>query len=193
MLISAGDDTKLFTYPVKEFTQFSPHDICPAPQRVSIQLAPNTEFSQTSLLLVQGSHSLDILRVRVKPGPFFDMARGPSGGLASTNGLFQIKSSRKIICSTISNSGEFFAYSDHAKISLFELKKCIRSGKKEVKCKVGESELTLNKRNLPRKLLFAHSMVFSFDSSRLMIAGHDRRIYVSCSLFCCSMLSLFHF
>ncbi|KAM5565900.1 WD repeat-containing protein PCN [Rosa sericea] len=178
MLISAGDDTKLFTYPVKEFTQFSPHDICPAPQRVSIQLAPHTEFSQTSLLLVQGSHLLDILRVRVKAGAFFDMARGSSGGLASTNGLFQIKSSRKIICSTISNSGVFFAYSDHVKISLFELKKCIRSGKKEVKCKVGESELTLNKRELPRKLPFAHSMVFSFDSSRLMIAGHDRRIYV---------------
>lgn len=184
MLISAGDDTKLFTYPVKEFTQFSPHDICPAPQRVSIQLAANTEFSQTSLLLVQASHSLDILRVRVKGGAFFDMARGPSGGLASTNGLFQIKSSRKIICSTISNTGVFFAYSDHVKISLFELKKCIRSEKKEVKkCKVGEGELTLNKRELPRKLPFAHSMVFSFDSSRLMIAGHDRRIYVSCLFF----------
>ncbi|XP_050363379.1 WD repeat-containing protein PCN [Argentina anserina] len=178
MLISAGDDTKLFTYPVKEFTQFSPHDICPAPQRVSIQLAPNTEFSQTSLLLVQGSDSLDILHVRVKPGAFFDMGRCPTGGLASTNGLFQIKSPRKITCSTISNSGVFFAYSDHAKISLFELKKCIRSGKKEVKCKVGESELTLNKREFPRKLPFAHSMVFTFDSSRLMIAGHDRKIYV---------------
>ncbi|KAH7663100.1 WD40-repeat-containing domain-containing protein [Dioscorea alata] len=38
MLISAGDDTKLFAYSAREFTQFSPHDICPAPQRPSIQL-----------------------------------------------------------------------------------------------------------------------------------------------------------
>ncbi|XXG56848.1 hypothetical protein AAC387_Pa03g4158 [Persea americana] len=38
MLISAGDDTKLFAYSAKEFTKFAPHDICPAPQRVPIQL-----------------------------------------------------------------------------------------------------------------------------------------------------------
>ncbi|PQP93454.1 U3 small nucleolar RNA-associated protein 4 [Prunus yedoensis var. nudiflora] len=170
MLISAGDDTKLIAYPVKEFTQFSPHDICPAPQRVSIQLALNTSFNQTSLLLVQASSWLDIMCVRTKNGAFSDMARGPSVGLASTDLLARVKckASRKIICSTISNTGGLFAYSDHVKPSLFELKKC----------KVGKSALTVNKRQLPQKLPFAHSMVFSFDSSRLMIAGHDRRIYV---------------
>ncbi|KAI5354312.1 hypothetical protein L3X38_007207 [Prunus dulcis] len=170
MLISAGDDTKLIAYPVKEFTQFSPHDICPAPQRVSIQLALNTSFNQTSLLLVQASSWLDIMCVRTKSGAFSDMARGPSVGLASTDLLARVKckASRKIICSTISNTGVLFAYSDHVKPSLFELKKC----------KVGKSALTVNKRPLPQKLPFAHSMVFSFDSSRLIIAGHDRRVYV---------------
>jgi U3 small nucleolar RNA-associated protein 4 len=174
MLISAGDDTKLFAYSVKEFSKFSPHDICPAPQRVPIQLVHNTVFNQTPLLLVQASHWLDVLCVRTKGVAFSDMACGPSGGHAVTDLLARIrtKASRRIICSSISNSGALFAYSDHVRPSLFELK--MRG--------VGKNTWTVNKRQLPPKLPFAHSMVFSFDSSRLMIAGHDRKIYVSCSL-----------
>ncbi|XP_041018123.1 WD repeat-containing protein PCN-like [Juglans microcarpa x Juglans regia] len=165
MLISAGDDTKLFAYSAKEFTKFAPHDICPAPQRVPIQLVHN----KTPLLLVQASHWLDILCVRTESVAFPDMACGPSGGLAMTDLLARIKAkaSRRIICSSISNSGELFAYSDHVRPSLFELK-MLGAGK----------STTVSKRQLPQRLPFAHSMVFSFDSSRLMIAGHDRRIYV---------------
>lgn len=168
MLISAGDDTKLFAYCANEFTKFSPHEICPAPQRVPIHLVHNTIFSHTSLLLVQYSCRLDILSVRLENNV---ESRSSSGGHASTSLLVQVKSkaSRKIICSTISNSGMLFAYSDHVKPSLFELKKG----------KVGQGEWTINKRQLPRKLQFAHSMIFSYDSSQLIIAGHDRRIYVS--------------
>lgn len=183
MLISAGDDTKLFAYSVKEFTKFSPHDICPAPQRVPIQLVHNTVFNQTPLLLVQASHWLDILCVRTKNVAFPEMACGPSGGLATTDLLARIKAkaSRKIICSCMSSSGELFAYSDHVRPSLFNLK--MRGA--------GKSTWTVNKRKLPQKLPFAHSMVFSFDSSRLMIAGHDRRIYVSFPLaYCLCMLLL---
>ncbi|KAJ6675948.1 WD REPEAT-CONTAINING PROTEIN PCN [Salix viminalis] len=145
MLISAGDDTKLFAYSAQEFTKFSPHDICPAPQRVPIQLALNTVGSLTGT------------------GP------GSSRGRATTDILARIKTkgSRKIICSTISNAGVLFAYSDHVKPNLFELKKDVR-----------KSAWTVNKKPLPQKLPYAHSMVFSADSSRLMIAGHDRRIYV---------------
>lgn len=167
MLISAGDDTKLFAYCANEFTKFSPHEICPAPQRVPIHLVHNTIFSHTSLLLVQYSCRLDILSVRLENNV---ESRSSSGGHASTSLLVQVKSkaSRKIICSTISNSGMLFAYSDHVKPSLFELKKG----------KVGQGEWIINKRQLPRKLQFAHSMIFSYDSSQLIIAGHDRRIYV---------------
>lgn len=174
MLISAGDDTKLFAYSVKEFSNFPPHDICPAPQRVPIQLVQNTVFNKKPLLLVQASHWLDIACVRTKCVAFPDMACGPSGGHAMTDLLARVKTkaSRKIICSAISNSGAFFAYSDHVKPSLFELKMH----------EVGKSTWTVKKRQLPQKLPFAHSMVFSFDSSRLMIAGQDRRIYVSCPL-----------
>lgn len=173
MLISAGDDTKLYAYSAKDFTQFEPHDICPAPQRLPIQLVLNTVYNQSSLLLVQASSWLDIMCVRAKNGalPVSASGPGPSRGLLATDLLFRVKSkaSRRIICSTISNSGLLFAYSDHVKPTLYELKrKGVKNG------------WTIDKRLLPRKLPYAHSMVFSSDSSRLMIAGHDRRINVSC-------------
>ncbi|KAF4351734.1 hypothetical protein CsatB_007397 [Cannabis sativa] len=169
MLISAGDDTKLYAYSAKEFTMFAPHDICPAPQRVPIQLVVNTAFNESSLLLVQAASWLDICCVRTKNGAPPDMAYGPSGNPVATDLLARIKSkgSRRIICSTISNSGTLFAYSDHVKPNLFELKR-----------KIGKSGWTVDKKQLPRNLPYAHSMVFNFDSSQLMIAGHDRKIYV---------------
>ncbi|XAR61976.1 hypothetical protein NMG60_11016539 [Bertholletia excelsa] len=170
MLISAGYDTKLFAYSAQEFTKFSPHDICPAPQRVPSHLVLNTAFDQKPLLLVQASNWLDIFCIRVKTGAVPGMGSGPFGGLATMDLLARVKSkaARKIICSTFSTSGLLFAYSDHVKPNLFELKRC----------EDGKNAWTVNKRHLPSNLPFAHSMVFSFDSSRLIIAGHDRRIYV---------------
>ncbi|KAI3460141.1 hypothetical protein Pfo_016804 [Paulownia fortunei] len=170
MLISAGDDTKLFAYSVKEFTKFSPHDICPAPQRMPMQLVLKTVFNQTPLLLIQAAHWLDIYSVRLKNRTVSDSSPGPSGGLASTDLVARVKckASRKIICSTISSSGTSFAYSDHVKPNLFELKRN----------KSGKTLWSVNKRQLPQELPFAHYMVFSSDSSRLLLAGHDRRIYV---------------
>lgn len=169
MLISAGDDTKLFAYSVKEFTKFSPHDICPAPQRMPMQLVLKTHFNQIPLLLIQSAHFLDIFCVRLKNG-VTDVSPSSSGGLASTDLVARIKckASRKIICSTISSSGALFAYSDHVKPNLFELKR-----------KKSENSLwSVNKRQLPQGLPFAHCMVFSSDSSRLILSGQDRRIYV---------------
>ncbi|GER40218.1 transducin family protein / WD-40 repeat family protein [Striga asiatica] len=170
MLISAGDDTKLYAYSVKEFTKFSPHDICPAPQRMPMQLVQKTVLSQTPLLLIQAAHSLDIYCVRLKSHAASEFGPGTSGGLASTDLIARVKCkvSRKIICSTISSSGTSFAYSDHVKPSLFELKRN----------KLGKGSWTVNKRQLPKELPFAHYMVFTSDSSRLLLAGHDRRIYM---------------
>lgn len=168
MLISAGDDTKLFAYSAKEFTQFSPHDICPAPQRVPTQLVLNTVSDQMPLLLIQASYWLDIYCVRVKSNTIPGVGSGSSGGHATTDLLARVKSkgSRKIICSTISTSGLFFAYSDHVKPSLFKLKKSKMNA------------WVVSKRKLPSNLPFAHSMAFSSDSSRLILAGHDKRLYV---------------
>lgn len=170
MLISAGDDTKLFAYSAKEFTKFSPHDICPAPQRMPMQLVMKTVFNQTPLLLIQAAHWLDIYSVRLKNGVVSDISPGPSGGLATTDLVARVKckASRKITCSTISSSGTSFAYSDHVKPNLFELKRS----------KSARSAWTVNKRQLPPEIPFTHCMIYSSDSSRLLLAGHDRRIYV---------------
>lgn len=160
MLISGGDDTKLFAYSAREFTKFSPHDICPVPQRPHIQLAVSTVFNQAALLLIQASYWIDILFVRAV-----------SGGAAKTDLVARVKckASRKITCSAISPSGALFAFSDHVKPCLFELKRGASS----------KSPWAVNKRHLPLDLPFAHSMVFSADSSRLMIAGCDKRVYAT--------------
>ncbi|XP_044475587.1 WD repeat-containing protein PCN-like [Mangifera indica] len=165
MLVSAGDDTKLFAYSAKEFTKFSPHDICPAPQRVPVQLVHNAIFDHT-LLLVQSSYWIDILSLHLKS----NVNSGTFGGHATTDLLARVKSkaSLKIICSTISNSGLLFAYSDHVKPHLFELKRP----------EVSKSAWSIKKRRLPCKLPFARSMVFTYDCSLLILAAHDRKIYV---------------
>ncbi|CAA2973654.1 U3 small nucleolar RNA-associated 4 homolog [Olea europaea subsp. europaea] len=170
MLISAGDDTKLFAYSAKEFTKFSPHDICPAPQRMPMQLTLKTFSNQAPLLLIQASYWLDIYCVHVKNDAVSDVSPGSSAGIATTDLVARIKCkpSRKIICSTISSSGTSFAYSDHVKSNLFELKRS----------KSGKNVWTVKKRQLQWELPYAHCIAFSSDSSRLLIAGHDRRIYV---------------
>jgi len=168
MLLSAGDDTKIFAYSVNEFTKFSPHDVCPAPQRALVHMVQNSVFNQMPLLLVQASNRVDILSLRLGNGIVPDKA---SRGIVSTNLLARVnsKGSGKIICSAFSPSGSLFSFSNHIKLSLFELKSC----------KGGKSAWIINKRTLPGKLPYGHAMTFTFDSSRLILAGHDRRIYVS--------------
>lgn len=83
MLISAGDDTKLFAYTVQEFTKFTPHDICPSPQRLPIQLVVNPIFSASSLLLVQSPYWLDILSVRTEIGAFPSTGSSPPSSRAA--------------------------------------------------------------------------------------------------------------
>nr|GFD16490.1 U3 small nucleolar RNA-associated protein 4 homolog [Tanacetum cinerariifolium] len=145
-----------------EFTKFAPHDICPAPQRPPIQLVCSTADKFAYLLLVQSSHCLDICTVNVK--------RDVPGGVSTTDMVARVKSKgmRKIICSSISPSARFFAYSDNLKPCLFELKNNV----------TGKNAWSISKRKLPESLPFAHSLIFTSDSSRLMISGHDRMIYV---------------
>ncbi|XP_042384096.1 WD repeat-containing protein PCN-like isoform X1 [Zingiber officinale] len=159
MLISGGDDAKLIAYSAREFTQFSPHDICPAPQRPLIKLVNDTVSDGDSMMLVQQSSGwIDVLQVKL------------IGKKVVTQLLARVKSkgSSKIICSAISSSGMLFAYSDQKKPCLFELKKA----------EVGKSKWIINKIQLPKRLPYAHSIIFSADSSYLMLAGHDRKIYV---------------
>lgn len=164
MLISAGDDTKLLAYPVKEFTI---RDICPAPQGTPIQLVLNTAFNQSSMLLVQSSHWLDIHLLQLRNVHTSGRHANPKmqNFKIYASARVQSRASRQIICSTISNSGVLVAYSDHEKPSLVELK-----------WEVGK--ITLSTKKLPQKLPFTHSMMFTHDSTWLILAGHDRRIYV---------------
>ncbi|XP_042378613.1 WD repeat-containing protein PCN-like [Zingiber officinale] len=158
MLISGGDDAKLFAYSAKEFTQFSPHDMCPAPQRPLLKLASTTINCGVPVMLFQSSDYLDVLDVKI------------DGKLVVTQLLARVKSkgSRKIICSAISGSGMLFAYSNQVKPFLFELKKP----------KAQKTKWMIEKIQLPNKLPYAHSLLLSADSSCLMLAGHDRKIYI---------------
>ncbi|KAG9445289.1 hypothetical protein H6P81_016629 [Aristolochia fimbriata] len=166
MLISAGDDAKLYAYSAKQFTKFAPHDICPAPQRLPIHLVPNTSVKGTSMMLVQSTSHLDLVSIQLKKDAPPDKGNRRA---AKTTLLARVKSkaSRKIICSAMSSSRSMFAYSDHVKPNLFDLK-----------CDIGRKSWTITKRQLPRDLPFAHSIVFCSDSCSLVLAGHDRRIYL---------------
>ncbi|KAM0027420.1 putative transcription factor WD40-like family [Helianthus debilis subsp. tardiflorus] len=123
------------------------------------------DFSYNKWAHTGASRWIDIFTVNVKRD-----VSGPSGGVSTTDLVARVKSKglRKIVCSSISPSGSLFAYSDDLKPCLFELKK---NG-------AGKSRWSMSKRKLPSSLPFAHSMVFTFDSSRLMISGHDGMVYV---------------
>ncbi|KAL8154032.1 hypothetical protein V2J09_011792 [Rumex salicifolius] len=162
MVISAGDDTKLFAYSAKEFLTFSPHDMCPAPQRVPLQLVLDPVSHHTPLLLVQGTSCIDILSICIKNG----YSAGKGSSPASTKLESRVNCSGRIISSAIALSGSLVSYSSNARTSLFELKKS------------KNSNWTINKKKLPSKLPSAWSMTFTPDSSRLIIAGRDRMIYV---------------
>ncbi|CAK8569434.1 unnamed protein product [Lathyrus sativus] len=163
MLISAGDDTKLYAYAVKEFTGFKPHCICPVPQRTPLQVALNTSFNQSPMLLLQSSHWIEIRLLHLK-----SVCRTGDYAKAESVGRFKIKASRKIICSALANTGVFFAYSDNEKPILYKVERS----------EAGKITWSFGKRKLPERLPTAHSMIFSHDSSWLIVAGLDRRIYV---------------
>lgn len=168
MLLSAGDDTKIFAYSTTNFTSFSPHDICPGPQRVPVHLALGCNSKGGSVVITQSSNTLDILSVKLENAS--DICR--VDGHVTTHLLARIKSrgSRKILCSTISSSGTLLAYSDHEKPCLFEL---MKSDSKVKKC-----TYFVKKRKLPSGLPYAHTMIFSIDSSHIIIAGQDQKLHV---------------
>ncbi|BAS86253.1 WD repeat-containing protein PCN [Oryza sativa Japonica Group] len=165
MLISGGDDTKLFAYSAREFTQFAPHNFCPAPQRPLINLARESIVNGDSVMLVQSANWLDVLLVVVQNKLTPSTS---SRGDATVRHLARLKSkgSRKIISSATSTNGTMLAYSDCVKPCLFALRH--KGGKK----------FTLDKLELPKGLLNSQCMLFSIDSSSLILAGRDGKIYV---------------
>ena len=169
MLISGGDDTKLFAYSAREFTLYAPHNFCPAPQRPLINLARDCTVNGDSVMLVQSVNCLDVLLVSVKNKLTPSTS---SGGDATIRQVVHLKSkgSRKIIASAVSTNGMLFAYSDCVKPCLFALRH--KGGKK----------FSLDKIELPKGIPCSQSMMFTDDSSSLVLSCNDGKIYVSVSL-----------
>ena len=179
ILLSSCDYTIIFAYSSNQFTKFSPHDFFPAPQRVPVHFVQSSAFNKMPLLLVQSSNGVDIMSLKLGNGAALDKA---PGGPATTNLLVRVnrKGSGKITCSTISPCGSLFCFSNHVKPSMFELKRTEGS----------KTAWLVNKRHLPGKLPYAHALCFTTDSSRLIIAGGDRRIYVC--IFFSSLILFLH-
>uniref|UniRef100_A0A0D6QXE5 Uncharacterized protein n=1 Tax=Araucaria cunninghamii TaxID=56994 RepID=A0A0D6QXE5_ARACU len=210
MLISGGNDAKLFAYPANRFLDFNPHDICPAPQRVFVQVARKPKIGEGPIMMIQYSSWLDVSMTKIstdlevgkrksrdfdsednvkkqsctlpesvghQSGRYFrdnrranSLVKGTPPTLLAT---IKCKKSQHIICSAMSESGHLIAFSDRIKPHLYKLKFDSSTGSN-----VGEDSWRLKKKSLPEGLSASHSMVFSADSTRLIIACNDGKIHV---------------
>ncbi|KAL3698853.1 hypothetical protein R1sor_012929 [Riccia sorocarpa] len=229
MLISGGNDCKLFTYPAEAFLAFHPHDICNAPQRPEIQLA-QLSASGSGVLLAQHSTWIDLWKLSTNRNAISDLEMGyefgkevlgkrkfrdqmnyvmssppkingiaekksvrekPVGNgrpsvyltkqVASTKGVapallarIKCKAIEHIACSAISANGNFVAFSDRLKPRLFHLEQ-----EEQVPGKVSNRgpRRAVSKRKLPNTLPAAQCMLFTPDSTRLVL-GSTQQILV---------------
>lgn len=243
MLISGGNDAKLFTYPANGFLSFHPHDVCPSPERPFIQLAKQSTLDGGSLLMAQHSNRVDIWKIYSNGSTASQPANGSSSGnghsvlgkrkwegdadddssvsepksnghssgypgskalVLHSNGhvptqnwqrkmhverpgnhfgkspgtppallaTIKINSSEHIVCSAISGDGRLVAFSDSQRPRLYELEPKIASMGGE------RGSFHIRRKKLPAVIQAAHCMVFSADSSRLLIAGPRGLIWV---------------
>lgn len=233
MLISGGNDAKLFTYPANGFLSFHPHDVCPCPERPFIQLAKQSGPHGGTLLMAQHPTKVDIWKIHSKDlqsensrasenghsvlgkrkweGDSDDdsavsepMSNGHSGGDTGSKALvihsnghaptqrkpstldtrlgkspgtppallatIKISSNEHIVCSAISGDGRRVAFADSQRPRLYELEPKMTS--------MGEATIHIRRKKLPAVLQAAHCMVFSADSSRLIVAGPQGLIWV---------------
>uniref|UniRef100_A0ACD5X885 Uncharacterized protein n=1 Tax=Avena sativa TaxID=4498 RepID=A0ACD5X885_AVESA len=164
MLISGGDDARLFAYSAREFTQYESHNFCPAPQRPLINLARDRTADGDSVMLVQSANCLDVLHVSVQNN---QIPSTSSRRYATPREVVHLKckGSRKIISSAVSSKGDLFAYSDCVKPCLFSLRH--KGGK-----------YLLDKKELPKGIPCSQSMMFTVDSTSLILSCNDGKIYV---------------
>lgn len=65
MLVSGGNDAKLFTYPANAFLAFHPHDVCPAPQRTPVSLALSSKLQKGLIMMAQHEHQVEVWKINV--------------------------------------------------------------------------------------------------------------------------------
>lgn len=76
MLISGGNDSKLFTYPANAFHTFHAHEICAAPQRPHVQLASGGGKAGANLFMAQYSTRVDVWRTHTNFNTILDLKEG---------------------------------------------------------------------------------------------------------------------
>ncbi|KAJ7533600.1 hypothetical protein O6H91_13G056600 [Diphasiastrum complanatum] len=81
MLVSGGNDAKLFAYPANAYLDFYPHDVSPAPERMFIQLAHKCYLSGATLVMAQHTNWIDIWKVSVENS----LSRLENGGSSLSN------------------------------------------------------------------------------------------------------------
>ncbi|KAL2645510.1 hypothetical protein R1flu_013097 [Riccia fluitans] len=233
MLISGGNDCKLFTYPAEAFLAFHPHDICNAPQRPQIHFAGDLSSSGLSVLMAQHSTWIDVWKMSTNRSAINDLELGYEFGkqvlgkrkfrdevnyavvnppkingtaenktisvnavgngrptvyrsnqVASTKGIapallarIKCKTVEHIACSAISGNGSFVAFSDRLKPRFFHLE--LKEEHFSISRKVSKSKArgVITKRKLPNSLPAAQCMLFTPDSTRLVL-GSTQQILV---------------
>ncbi|KAI5056426.1 hypothetical protein GOP47_0028244 [Adiantum capillus-veneris] len=97
MLVSGGNDAKLFTYPANAFLAFHPHDVCFAPQRTPITLALGSKSQSGLIMMAQHEHQVELWKITIN-----SVSRQPSSppSVATQNALSPPLSKRKLHEST---------------------------------------------------------------------------------------------
>lgn len=114
-----------------------------------------------------GHRKLPENRLGKSLGKHFGGSPGSPPALVAT---IKINSIEHIACSAISGDGRLVAFADSQRPRLYEV---------DLKMGEGERELGhIKRRKLPAVLQAAHCMVFSADSSRLLVAGPQGLIWV---------------
>jgi hypothetical protein len=233
MLISGGNDAKLFTYPANRFLSFHPHDICPAPERPFIQLAHRSPLQGGTLMMAQHPTRVDVWKINSNESALNMDNRsihhkqsllgkrkwestdshhrcngnGPPGrdtlienyanghghdsevnhggnekgvqrGMLKAQPLILLarikcKSSGHITCSAISGNGCLVALSDCQRPRLYQLEHDFTNSS------VSEDKMRrISKKKLPPVLQATHCMLFSADSTRLLLVAPQLSIWV---------------
>ncbi|KAH7423687.1 hypothetical protein KP509_12G068700 [Ceratopteris richardii] len=235
MLVSGGNDAKLFTYPANAFLAFHAHDICFAPQRTPISLALRVNLQHGLIMMAQHEHQVEIWKVTINAsnkqvsstslvnpstvesptlpgkrkmpdgsGPDSKrrmanghLTKGKSRTEGSCNGQeimcndltvtsskgrvkgsppellarIKCKAAENIICSAISDTGNYIAISDQSRPRLYELEQQCPTGTS------GPNAWCIKKRALPPDIPSAHCMIFC-GSSLLLLAVQGIAVWV---------------
>lgn len=79
MLVSGGNDAKLFTYPANAFLAFHPHDVCSAPQRTPVLLALSSKLQKGIIMMAQHEHQVEVWKVNINSSASGQIASSASG------------------------------------------------------------------------------------------------------------------